>query len=322
MELPLFWYEPPWVRLPTELAGPLAAAVANLDVVVSALHRDLSEESETSELFLPIESEQGIRKARFLPRMTPYRAERFGLLPDDFDNTRIIDIRLTPSRDDSGRLAYSPEQMERWERPPEKSSIAGGGYVAAGSFPADVVTLKQARTKLDQLRRLAPSAAAFVSIGPYRLDEQISAALVAIPDGIIIRMDQPEIEGIQLAALVHRARTLIDEHGFAETPLWIVPGEITSRDAAKLIAIGASAVAIDAWCYPLIDILRENVPTSRYDRSALQEIPRIASQQLWDDIDQVVGLVSSITPNTPPAQRLGTYHPRWAQACGVSLLTP
>ena len=135
-------------------------------------------------------------------------------------------------------------------------------------------------------------------------------------------MDQPEIEGIQLAALVHRARGLMDEHGFAETPLWIVPGEITSRDAAKLIALGASAVAIDAWCNPLVDILQESVPTSRYDRLSLQEIPGIASRHLWDDIDHVVGLVSSISPNETAAQSLGTYHPRWAKVCGATLLTP
>ena len=322
LELPLFWYEPPWVQLPVELAGPLATAVANLDVVVSALHRDLSDGSETSELFLPIESDDDANQAQFLPRMTPYRAERYGFLPEDFDNTLIIEMRLAPNRDPSGRLAYSPEQMERWERPPEGSPIAGGGYVAAGSFPADVVTLTQARTKLDQLRRLAPSAATFVSIGPYRLQEQIAAALVPIPDGIIIRMDQPEIEGIQLAALVHRARALMDEQGFVEAPLWVVPGEVTSRDVAKLIALGASAVAIDAWCHPLIDMMQESVPKSRYDRSNIHNIPRIASQQLWDEIDQVVGLVSSISPSATAAQSLGTYHPRWAKACGVSLLIP
>ena len=94
VELPLFWYEPPWVRLPVELAGPLAGAVANLDVVVSALQRDLSEQSGPGELFLPIESEDAA-EPQFLPRMTPYRAERFGFSPNDFDHARIIEMRLS-----------------------------------------------------------------------------------------------------------------------------------------------------------------------------------------------------------------------------------
>ena len=324
VDVPLFWYEPPWIQLPTEIAGQLAAAVANLDVVVSALRRDVCDDDQTNELFSRIDAEedQEDESVQFLPRMTPYRAERYGFQSTDFDETRIVDVRLSPSRDVSGRLAYSPGQMERWERASKNSPIAGGGYVATGTFPTDVVSLQQARIKLDQLRRLAPTAAVFISMGSYRLDEEISAALVSQPDGIIIRMDQPETDGIQLAALVHRSRTLMDEAGFAETPLWIVPGEVTPRDVVKLIALGASAVAIDAWCNPLAELLQETIPTSRYERHSPSNIPTLASQHLWDDIDQVIGLLSSIPPASPLAQCLGTYHPRWAKACGASFLTP
>lgn len=322
IEVPLFWYEPPWIRLPTELAGQLASAVANLDVTVSALERDVSDDTNSGSLFLPIESDDEGVAPQFLPRMTPYRAERYGFSPTDFDHTRIIDVRLSSSPDASGRLAYSPEQMERWEQTPTDAPIGGGGYVVASSFPADVVSLKQARIKLDQLRKLAPTAAVFVSIGPYSLEDEIAAALVSNPDGIIVRIDQPEIEGIQLAALVHRARELMNQRLSADTPLWIVPGEISPRDAAKLIALGASAVAIDAWCNPLIDLLQDTIRESRYDHSVFQQIPALAAEHLWDDIDRVIGLVSSITPQATPAQTLGTYHPRWAKACGGSLLTP
>lgn len=322
IEAPLFWYDPPWIRLPTDLAGRLAYAVADLDVIVSALHRDVSEESKTCELFLPIENDDNNGAPQFLPRMTPYRAERYGFSTTDFDQASIVDVRLSSSPDISGRIAYSPEQMERWERTPEDSPIGGGGYVAASSFPADVVSLKQARVKLDQLRILAPTAAVFVSIGPYRLEEEIAAALVSKPDGIIVRIDQGEIEGIQLAALVHRARDLMDQHRSAGIPLWVVPGQISPRDAAKLIALGASAVAIDAWCNPLIDLLQEKVRESRYDRSIHEQVPALAAQYLWDAIDHVIGLVSSVDPQATVAQSLGTYHPRWAKACGGSLLTP
>lgn len=325
LELPLFWYEPPWIQLPIDVAGRLAASVANLDVVVSALHRDVADDDQPCELFSPVQTSDDHLETQktpsFLPRMTPYRAERYGFSTRDFDETRIIDVRLAASRDTSGRFAYSPQQMQRWERDSNDASIGGGGYVASSSFPSDVVSLSQARVKLDQLRQLAPTAAIFVSIGCYSLEEEINAALVSRPDGMIIRMDQPEIEGIQLAALVRRARMLIDEGGFTDMPLWVVPGEVSSRDVAKLMALGASAVAIDCWCNPLIDFLLESLPTSRYDRSSLNEIPAVASQHLWDDINSVIGFASTISPYTSAAQRLGTYHPRWAKACGVSLLT-
>ena len=326
LELPLFWYEPPWIQLPRAVAGRLAASVANLDVVVSALRRDLASDEEPSELFAAIPSDESAAtdatRRQFLPRMTPYRAERYGFTPADFDETRIIDVRLAATRGVSGRLAYSPDQMSRWEGGAEGSTIGGGGYVATGSFPSDVVSLKQACTKLDQLRLLAPSAAVFVSIDCYRLEEEIAAALISRPDGLIVRMNQPEIEGLQLAALVTKTRRLMEEHEFADKPLWIVPGEVSSRDVAKLIALGASAVAIDAWCMPLVRFLLESMPTSRYDRTAFNQIPAVTSQHLWDDIDRVIGLVSAIMPHGSTPQRLGTYHSRWAKACGASLLVP
>ena len=46
IELPLFWYQPRWIHLPTDLANMLASAVANLDVMVTALRRDLSESDD------------------------------------------------------------------------------------------------------------------------------------------------------------------------------------------------------------------------------------------------------------------------------------
>jgi hypothetical protein len=323
VEVPLFWYQPPWIQLPTDVAGCLAAAVANLDVVVSALRRDVCTDDQTNEFFSPIPNEEGEPDDAlgFLPRMTPYRIERYGMLPTDFDQTRIVDVHLSASRDVTGRFAYSPEQMHRWEQVAEDSAIAGGGYVTTGTFPTDVVSHKQAATKLDQVRRLAPTAAVFLSIETYRLEEDLAAVLVSRPDGLILRMDQPELDGIQLAALVRRARTHMDASGFTDTPLWVVPGDLSPRDAAKLISLGAAAVAIDAWCNPMVEILAESLTTSRYDRTTLDEIPAFASQRLWDDIDHVIGLVSSISPDSTPLERLGTYHPRWAKACNVALLT-
>ena len=326
IDLPLFWYDPPWVNLDAEIASALAAAVAEMDVMVSALHSDVTADlganRETPAFFKALESSPGAGVApRYLPRMMPYRIERYGVWPEDFDQARIVDVRLSPSRDASGRYAYSPTQMKRWERPSDDAPIAGGGFVAGGTFPTDIVSLPQAQIKLNQLRRLSPTAAVFVSIGPYRLDDEIGAALVAKPDGIILRMDLPEFEGIQLAALVRRARKVLADKDHASMPLWVVPGEVSPSDVAKLIALGASAVAIDAWCNRLIGDIVEINPDPRYDRSIFHELPGMVSRHLWEDIDAVIGRVSAIVPDSDVAQRLGTYHPRWAQACGVSLLS-
>jgi hypothetical protein len=264
--------------------------------------------------------------------MTPYRVERYGLSADDFDQTRLIDVRLSPSRDTSGRLAYSPLQMERWERPSKDSVIAGGGYVVAGAFPFDVASAKQFPNKVEQLRRLAPAAAVMLSIRPFRLAEELAIAAGASPDGVILRMDDPEFEPLELAGLVRRARDLLSNKHGCDLPLWVVPGEISPRDAAKLIALGADAVAIDAWCEPVVDEAVEALQATSYQSTVRREIAAIVTDLLWPKLDLALGIMSSI----PAGRRtldgkasrdgwasrdaLGSFHPRWAETCGVPLL--
>ncbi|OYP32161.1 hypothetical protein [Rhodopirellula sp. MGV] len=322
--LPLFWYDPPWIDLPPIIAARLAASVANMDVTVSALHRDLTDDDDqTGELFQPIEGDDPLTASappRYLPRMTPYRIERYGFVSQDFDHAQVIDVRLSPSRDSSGRFAYSPGQMQRWERSPADSPISGGGYVAASTFPADIITVEQAKTKLEQLRRLAPTAAVFISITSYRLEEELSAAIAAHPDGLILRLDETEFEGLQLAGIVSGTREFLRRKKLSHLPLWVVPGEITVDDVSKLIALGASAVAIDSWCAPLLDVIQEELQHAHSYEPVLREIPTMVSHHLWSDIDRVVGLCSSIDLDKPTQERLGTYHAKWAKACNATML--
>ena len=56
------------------------------------------------------QSESGQTNADPLARIVPYRPERYGLSDRDFDDARIIDVRLAMNRDESGRFAFSPEQ--------------------------------------------------------------------------------------------------------------------------------------------------------------------------------------------------------------------
>ena len=87
------------------------------------------------------------------------------------------------NRDESGRFAFSPEQLERWEATPESHPLAGGGWVPSASFPPDVPSMQQLSSKLNQLRDLSPGAAVFVSIGSYRLDQELAQVVAANPDG-------------------------------------------------------------------------------------------------------------------------------------------
>ena len=211
--------------------------------------------------------------------------------------------------------------MIRWERIDQDAMISGGGYVSCGLFPCDVVSLKQAQIKLSQLRRLAPESAVFVSINPYRIQDEVPVALTAKPDGLIVRVVAEEFEGLQLAGIVRQCRELMRSHGADELPLWIVPGEVTPNDVAKLIALGASAVAIDAWCNPLVNLIVQSLNDSQYHRPSRQTIQALVSEHLWDDIDRVIGLISTISPTSSVAERLSTYHTRWAKATGAALLT-
>ncbi|TWU05505.1 beta/alpha barrel domain-containing protein [Stieleria varia] len=327
--LPLFWYDPPWDSLAPQHADWLATSVAELDVIVSALSRDLSahatpmlmtQRQESADESSPASNaSRDESNAFYLPRMVPYRPERYGLLPVDYDDAKIIDVRLTLHRDISGRFAYSPEQIGRWEATPEDSPHSGGGYVPAGTFPPDVISMKHLGNKIDQLRRLSPKAAVFVSIPPFRLEEELSGVLVSKPDGVILRMDQVDMEPLQLAALTRRARKLMREADAKHLPLWIVPGEITPADAVKLIALGASGVAIDAWCDPIVDEIQESIGGSPYATFGFDDVDRIVTQQLPHRIENFSGLMSSLD-RVPAKEQLGTFSSTWAKALAINAL--
>ena len=237
--LPLFWYNPPWHQLPTDRANALAIAVGQAGMLVSALRSDLSADNAPSGFHdhpMSEGADQTDQPVEPLARMVPYRPERYGLDDRDFDGARIIDVRLTMHRDDSGRFAYSAAQIERWEATPSDHPVSGGGWVPSATFPPDVISMQHLRSKLDQLRILSPSAAVFVSIGPWRLDKELPAVVACQPDGVVLRLDELASEasdGMELAALTRHARRLIDQAGSPQLPLWIVPGPISVDDAAN-----------------------------------------------------------------------------------------
>ncbi len=262
-----------------------------------------------------------IKKAKseptYLPRIVPYRPERYGLSPRDFDNATIIDVRLMMTRDVSGRFAYSPEQIARWEATPDDAPLAGGGWVPAATFPPDVESLEQLGSKFDQLRRLAPGAAIFASMGPYRLEDELPGIVMAKPDGLILRLDEVFLEGLQLAALTHRARSLMDQSDAKELPLWIVPGDITPDDAAKLIALGAEGIGIDSWCDPIIDMSLTSNDSYGYSRRP--DMEALVTEDLPGKIERFAGLYLSLQ-RVPKQERLGSFSDSWANTLRVLAL--
>ncbi|MEM9643842.1 MAG: hypothetical protein AAF989_02515 [Planctomycetota bacterium] len=313
---PLFWYTPDWYTIPVEHAGLLAAAVAKQGITVAALGSETGQSCDDWSSLM-----------KGLPRLIPYRPERYGLHVRDFDDASVIDLRLTLARDPSGRFAFPPAQAARWEHSSGHSTIAGGGWVQAASFPPDVPDLLHLGSKLAQLRQLSPSAAVFVSINPIDLKSELQTILEADPDGVILRLDRYPMSGLQLASIVSKTRGLIDRFHSADLPLWLVPGPVSADDAAKLLAIGASAIAMDPWCE---EILRYDFdqPLSAAERLGLsgashdltsEHVEQVVSDCLGEIIDRFSGLHSSVNGDSI-AQRLGTFDQEWAEQLDVRKL--
>lgn len=353
VDTPLFWYAPDWYRVRPELASELAWAVTRLGVPVAALRSELG--SPGSEIPLhdhpwPPDPESPNSRGSLAqtppspkapspkpaadkpaadepppnepaPRIVPYRPDRYGLAATDFDGAAVIDVRLALGRDHYGRFAYSPQQIQRWEATPQDDPVAGGEWLPAATFPPDVPDIDRLAGKLNQLRSLAPGASIFVSFAPVRLDEELPRVIAAQPDGIILRTDLFHLEGLALGSLTRRGRKLLERHGAAEMPLWLVPGPIAPPDIVKLVELGASAVAIDSWCDPIRDAATQIRPPSdlAYHPPGSSYPDRVAAfvaDQLRHPIGTVRGLTLSVR-QTAAEERLGTFSGLWAKTLGV-----
>ena len=317
LQLPLFWYDPRWCEVPTQIADKLSVAVSKYSILVSALQSDLSGPDSTPEFHTPITIESGDGESQaptehepYFPRIVPYRPERYGLHPSDFDDAMIIDIRLMTPRDTSGRFAYSPEQIARWESTPSNEST-NESWVPAASYPPDVDSFANLSNKLTQLRQLSPSAAVFTSIGPFRLEEEIPPVVKSGPDGVIVRFDEVALEPLQLAALTRRARQLMNAAKGKNIPLWIVPGPVSADDAVKLVALGADAIGIDSWCNPLLELANS---AGQYGQRP--DIDMLAEEALLERIERFSGLYLSLQ-RVPPKDRLGSFSATWARSLSV-----
>ena len=331
---PLFWHDPDWCEMSAQQADTLAVVISELGPLVSAMRSDLGTPNRSSKFHSGWDEAEVSGDAKDLAppvrfsRIVPYRPERYGLSVKDFDDATFVDVRLTIARDHSGRFAFTPNQIRRWEATPAGESLAGGSWVPAATFPPDVNSMKHLSQKFEQLRVLAPTAAVFVTIEPYRIDEDLPRILAAKPDGVILRMDDMQLDGLQLAKLVRNTRHEMYENDSPNMPLWIVPGKVTPDDVVKLIQLGATAVAIDAWCDELIQEAEEATAghtqprfTHRTEPVSIdpQYLRDLAEFRLQPKVARIMGLGYSLG-RVAKAERLGTFDATWASELGVKQL--
>ncbi|OUT58824.1 MAG: hypothetical protein CBB71_12160 [Rhodopirellula sp. TMED11] len=323
LRTPLFLDQAPWIGIPCTWADTVATTAAAMGITVSALHRDLSDVDGEADFFRPLgdpeDSETG--DIEYLPRILPYYVDRFGLIPADFDGASVIDVRLCPYQNHLRRFAYSPDQIQRWERTEPDKPLAGGGYVGAATFPADIASTDQAATKFEQLRRLSPGAIVMASLLPYQLRQDIRAIVKSAPDGIILRIDQPEFSPFQVASMVSYAKRKLQQLGHPDMSLWVVPGQITPTDAAKLIGLGASAIAIDHWMKPLFEQLHRSSRGLTPEPLAEHHLPSMVHRLLTEPVEAALAGISNLGTAEIQGVRLATFHPKWAKACSAELLT-
>jgi hypothetical protein len=104
-----------------------------------------------------------------------------------------------------------------------------------------------------------------------------------------------------------------------------VPGEITADDAVKLVACGASAVAIDDWCNQIIEQVTgesQQSPSFAYasPRTNSAYVYELVEETLSVQIDRFNGLSHSLRA-VPKDQRLTCLSQTWAKALGVQFLS-
>lgn len=321
LPMPLFWDSPPWQQWTPVVAACLFEAMQSRGILVSALRSELglygnpaNEADGNGQTGLSGQVDEN--DSRRSPRMLPYRNERYGFSTADFDNVSVVDMQLSPPRDVSGRIAYSPEQIGRWEATTEDQPLSGGGWVPAMTLPPDVPSADHLRSKIYQLRVLCPQSAIIVSVTPEWIDESLPRLVAAAPDAILIRMGQMRMDGLSLAQFTLR---MIDKMEATDRiPVWLTPPKSMQRrslsvsDSIKMIALGISAIAINCWLDDLIDEIDEIPPPSSFAADpyskTMASVDEVLQRLLDPRLEHFEGLYSSLI-HDHPRELLGTFDP-------------
>ncbi len=239
LPLPFFWFDPSWHFAPIERGRQAATAASGVGIVVSALHSDLNGHGESD-------------RFQLTPRLAPHHSDRAGWTYGDFEDAAIIELRVSPLRDEYGRFAYHPAQWTRWKQYTVNDADAVESSVLAMNFPPDWKSLDDMASKVEQLRRLS-SAAIFVSYDAFYFATLIPAALAAGVDGLIA-----SVLGDPLY-VINQSRLLLDNNPHRPRPaLWIATDQrLTAEDCVKCLALGATGLSLDAYCNELFGNQRQ-----------------------------------------------------------------
>ncbi len=339
--LPLFWDSPPWHTWPPIVAEAIFLAMQSRGLLVSALESELGRTEETSKRHDDSGTTPAAQAAAFegtstnasqpasrdptdselgIPRMLPYRNERYGLADVDFDHAMVVDMQLSPRRDHTGRFAYSALQLGRWEATPEDQPLSGGGWIPAMTLPPDVADLDRLSPKVTQLRVLAPGAAVVLSVTPEWIDDHLADLIAAGPDAILIRLGQIRMAGIAFAQFTRRLLSRVET--IQRIPIWLAPPKslatkpLSVSDSIKTISLGVSAIAVDGWLEDVVEEFDEIAAPSSFSadprRIAMSEVEEILTRRLDPDLEYFTGLLSTLV-HEQPGDLLGTFDPEIAE---------
>lgn len=243
--LPFFWHDPPWHLAKPQHARAVAGAVAGGGVTIGMAERDLGEDETVTSAGVEGNrgkgnGEDGRAGAESWSRMAIQRPDRAGWTFDDCVSSRVIEIRLGQHRSVGVGCRYEPERYARWH-PVSVTGPDGPLTPIPLWFPPEWSGLPMLGSQVAQLRSLS-DAAIYVSCDESHVDRVLPAVLDGEADGILVRFHDDPV------ALLWRCRQILAAKPEPHPRVWISGPALEIEDMVKCFALGASAVAIDAWC--------------------------------------------------------------------------
>lgn len=317
-DAPWHWWSPLVARITARVLQQHGVLVSHLASELGPLEPNESDDDPTAEP----KANPGPVNETSPGKILPYRNERYGLSADDFDDSVVIDLRLSPMRAASGRFAYGADQIGRWESTPEGQPLAGGGWVAGFSFPPDVEDLRGLAAKIDQLRSLAPNAAVILSVTPEWLRENRPGFLACGADALLVRASQVCMQPLHLAAFVRQIAAMeTDREIWLAPPRWSMDEAASVDDCVKLIALGASAIAIDHWLKDAFEEIREIPQPSVYAGDPRSQIETAVAAILDEHLAPSVERFNALLTTLVDGNSLGTFSGTVAKSLGIRHIT-
>ncbi len=286
MSVPFFWFNPQWHRYAVDRCQAVEQAVTRQGVLVSALHRDLSQDD-----IQPV--------GNTTKRIVPHRPDRAGLIHRDLVEAAVIELRLLTTPNRFGGFTYESTQWSRWKN---VEQLAHPIAASAMTFPPEWHSLAVVNRKVEQLRMLG-NAAIVLSLDWQHASTLLPQLVNAGLDGVMIRTQCDPLATLQ------QATELCHAHGLSLW-IWLIPEQTLSpEDCIKCLAFGASGIAIDPLCNRILNE-GETLGLSASDLAAIRmgyASENSSSERFSQAAEFAIGELVSCTRG-------------WLQACGASSL--